>query len=342
MGRVSSLLKYLRELEESTRPSLTFEAKDRGEWALWRARLRARLSELLILPKERVDLEPEVLETKDCEGYVREKVLYKTEGNFGVPAYLLKPRGGERAAVLALHGHGRGKVDVAGVYKDELDYQRFIAPLNYDYGVQLAKRGYVVLVPEGRAFGELASDGMNCTWAFTASLLLGRTVVGMRVWDAMRSIDYLEALPEVDPERIGCVGLSWGGTWTAYTSALDERVKAAVISGYFSTFRDMLIERACCPCQYVPGIRLYADFPDVVALIAPRPLFIEYGFRDPLYTRSVVQKAYERLRKVYGLLGAEEGLEIDVFEGGHMFSGRRALDWLDERLKGEGTEPHEP
>jgi fermentation-respiration switch protein FrsA (DUF1100 family) len=314
---------------------LAFRAKEPEEWSIWKERLRNRLTELMALPKERVELEPEVVEARDCDGYVREKVLYKTEGNFFLPAYLLKPKvSGEKPAVLALHGHGRGKVDVAGVYRDEIEYQRFIAPLNYDYGVQLVKRGYVVLAPDGRAFGELASDGMNCTWLLTASMLLGKTVVGMRVWDAMRSIDYLEALPEVDPDRIGCVGLSWGGTWTAYTSALDERIKAAIVSGYFSTFRDMLIERSCCPCQYLSGIRLYADFPDIVALIAPRPLFIEYGSRDPLYTRSEVLKAYEKLRHVYGLLGCDDRLFLDIFEGGHMFSGRNSLPWLDKWLKG--------
>lgn len=329
----TSLIGYLRQLEEATEPQLAFKARSLEEWALWRDRLRTRLVELLFLPKERVDLEPEIVEAKDCESYIREKIFLKTEANFILPAYLLKPKiSGEKPAVLALHGHGRGKIDVVGIYDDEVEYQRFIAPLNYDYGLQLVRRGYVVLAPDGRAFGELASDGMNCTWLLTASMLFGRTVVGMRVWDAMRSLDYLETLPDVDPERIGCLGLSWGGTWTVYTSALDERIKAAIVSGYFSSFRDMLIERSCCPCQYVPGIRFYADFPDIVALIAPRPLFIEYGSRDPLYTRSAVLKAYERLRKVYGLLGCEDRLSLDIFEGGHMFSGRHSLDWLDRWL----------
>ncbi|MEM3694004.1 MAG: alpha/beta hydrolase family protein [Candidatus Bathyarchaeia archaeon] len=261
----TSLIGYLRQLEEATEPQLAFKARSLEEWALWRDRLRTRLVELLFLPKERVDLESEIVEAKDCESYIREKIFLKTEANFILPAYLLKPKiSGEKPAVLALHGHGRGKIDVVGIYDDEVEYQRFIAPLNYDYGLQLVRRGYIVLAPDGRAFGELASDGMNCTWLLTASMLFGRTVVGMRVWDAMRSLDYLETLPDVDPERIGCLGLSWGGTWTVYTSALDERIKAAIVSGYFSSFRDMLIERSCCPCQYVPGIRFYADFPDIV------------------------------------------------------------------------------
>lgn len=334
MSGETSFLEYLRRVEESTEPLLAFKAETLDGWAKWRLELRDTLKRLIALPEDRVAVEVDVAEVKSCEGYTRKKITYKVEPRFRVPAYLLIPkRGGEKPGVLALHGHGRGKDDVAGIYRNEVEYQRFIAPLNYDYGVRLAKRGYVVLAPDGRCFGELASDGVTCTWGFTASLLLGRTLVGLRVWDAMKAIDVLQSMSEVDPERIGCLGLSWGGTWTSYLSALDERVKTAVISGYFGTFRDMLIERGCCPCQYIPKVRLYADFPDIVSLIAPRPLLIEYGLRDPLYTKSVVLRAYESLKRVYSLLGADEKLAMDMFDGGHMFHGVKAFKWLDKWLK---------
>jgi len=75
----------------------------------------------------------------------------------------------------------------------------------YDYAHQLAQRGYVVLAPDARAFGERAPNGQTCTWMMTAALLLGKTLVGMRVWDAMRAVDYLQTRPEVDPQRIACV-----------------------------------------------------------------------------------------------------------------------------------------
>lgn len=336
MERNYSVLEYLRRLENQNKPLYRFKAQSLEEWREWRSKLKNKLIELLGgFPEEKVPLNPEVTESFEKDGIIVEKVVYDTEENFSVPAYLLKPAGlkGKAPAILALHGHGRGKVDVVGISSSEVEYQKYIAPLNYDYGFKLAKKGYVVLAPDGRCFGELSKDGVTCTWGFTSSLLLGKTMVGQRVWDAIRSIDFLQSLPFVDKEKIGCVGLSWGGTWTAYTSALDERIKVAVISGYFSTFRDMLIERGECPCQYIPGILKYADFPDIVGLIAPRPLLIEYGKRDPLYTPSYVIKAYEKLKKIYDFLSAGNKLDIDIFDGGHMFSGRKSIAWLEKWLK---------
>ncbi len=334
-NRNLSLLEYYRWLSQKITPDYRFSAQSLDEWREWRENLRRKLKEILKIPDERVPLNPEVVEEFERDGVIIRKVIYDVEENFSVPAYLLLPADikGKAPAILALHGHGRGKVDVVGIVRDEIEYQRYIAPYNYDYAYQLAKRGYIVLAPDGRAFGELSKDGVSCDWAFKAAIMLGKTVVGMRVWDAMRSLDYLEQLPEVDVARIGCIGLSWGGTWTAYTAALDERIKVAVISGYFSDFVDMLVERPCCICQYLPGILTIADFPDIVGLIAPRPLLIEYGRRDPLYTYSRVLRAYERLRRIYSLLKAEDKLEIDIFEGGHMFHGRKAFIWLDRWLK---------
>jgi len=329
------MLEYLRDIESKILPTLSFKANTVEEWKEWRKALKEELIELLGgFPERKCPLNPEVLEVVEFDDYVMEKVIYDTEPNFSVPAYVLIPKNkrGKLKAVFCLHGHGRGKVDVVGLAKDEIERQRYILPLNYDYGLQLVKRGFFVLAPDGRCFGELSKDGVTCDWGFKSSLLLGKTLVGLRVWDAIRSIDYLQSRPEVDPGKIACLGLSWGGTWTAYTSALDERVKVAVISGYFSTFRDMLIERSCCPCQYIPRILKYADFPDIVALIAPRPLLIEYGRRDPLYTYSFVVKAYEKLKRVYKLLGVEDRLDIDIFDGAHMFCGRKALPWLEKWL----------
>jgi len=334
-ARNYSTLSYLLKERAHVGPAFAFRAGDEEEWREWKEALRARLISLLGgFPEERAPLDAEVLETVEEDSYVREKVVYQSESEVSVPAYLLIPRErrGRSRALLCLHGHGRGKDDVVGLAANLVQRQQAIRPLNYDYGAQFARRGYVVLAPDARAFGERVKDGMNCTWAFTSALLLGKVMVGLRVWDAIRSIDYLQSRPEVDGERIGCVGLSWGGTHTAYTSAVDERVKAAVISGYFSSFQDMLIERGCCPCQYIPGILRYADFPDIVALIAPRPLLIENGARDPLYTVEVVKQEYRRLESVYGLLGVPERLDLDLFDGGHMFSGRKAFAWFDRWL----------
>jgi len=336
-NRVYSTLQYLNGVYEKLRPSMGFRAETREEWREWRDKLRAKLVELLGgFPQEKCPLNPEVLETVEEERYIREKVVFDSEPGASVPAYVLIPKGvtsnGKARALLCLHGHGRGKDDVAGIATNEVDRQRFIRPLNYDYAHQFAERGYFVLAPDARCFGERGQDGMTCTWAFTSGLLMGKIMVGMRVWDAIRAIDYLQTRPEVDGERIGCVGLSWGGTHTIYTAALDERIKVAVVSGYFGGFKDVLIDRGCCPCQYVPNILKYADLPDIVSLIAPRPLLIENGTRDPLYTLEVVKEEYTRVERVYNLLGAGDRIDIDIFEGGHQFSGRKAFDWVEKWL----------
>ena len=332
-----STLSYLLRVHDQIRPQYAFHATDETGWKEWHKGLRTKLSELLGgFPEEKCPLDAEILGRTEEEDYVREKLVFESEPGVSVPAYLLLPKdlpkGRKSPALLCLHGHGRGKDDAAGIARDDLDRQRFIRPLNYDYAHQFACKGYITLAPDSRCFGERAQDDMSCSWAFTSGLLLGKIMVGMRVWDAMRAVDYLLSRPEVDPERIGCVGLSWGGTHTIYTSALDDRIKVAVVSGYFSSFKDTLIDRGECPCQYVPNILKYADLPDIVALIAPRPLLIENGTRDPLYTLEVVKEEYKKLERVYEVLGVPERVDIDIFEGGHQFSGRKAFDWFDRWL----------
>jgi dienelactone hydrolase len=336
-GRTYSTLDYLRQVADATTPELAFSADDRAGWFVWRDALAHRLSILLgSFPRERVDLDAETVETVRCDGYVREKIVFESEPGVSVPAYLLIPDrragGPPGAALLCLHGHGRGKVDVAGVASTPVERQVRITSHNYDYAHQLAQRGYVVLAPDARAFGERAPGGESCTWMMTAALLLGKTLVGMRVWDAMRAVDLLRSRPEVDPDRIGCVGLSWGGTHTIYTTALDPRIRVAVVSGYFSSFRDALIERGCCPCQYVPNILTVADLIDVVGLIAPRPLLLENGTEDSLYTTDVVAAEYQKLQRIYAVAGAEDRLALDMFPGGHRWNGALAYEWLDRWL----------
>lgn len=328
---------YYDRLRADLVPALAFRATSADEWRTWRKELTRQLTDLLGgFPAHRHPLNATVTERVEEEAFVRERVVFESEPGVAVPAYLLLPRGARpgRAlpVILCLHGHGRGKDDVVGLAATPKERQQRIGALNYDYGRRFAELGYVVLAPDARAFGERAADGMGCSWAMTAGLLLGKTLVGMRVWDAMRAIDYLQTRPEVDPERIGCVGFSWGGTHTIYTAALDERVKAAVVSGYFGTFGEMLIEAEECPCQYVPRLLRYADLPDLVSLIAPRPLLIEHGTEDPQATTEVVQDAYGRVEGAYRLLGAADQLDLDLFPGGHRFSGRNAFDWMDRWL----------
>jgi len=342
-GRVSnaadslSTRVYYDRLRADVAPALAFRATSVDEWRAWRTELTRQLTDLLGgFPDHRHPLNATVTERVEEEAFVRKRVVFESEPGVAVPAYLLLPRnvtqGQALPAVLCLHGHGRGKDDVVGLAATPKERQQRIQALNYDYGRRFAERGYVVLAPDARPFGERAADGMTCAWAMTAGLLLGKTLVGLRVWDAMRAIDYLQTRPEVDPARIGCVGFSWGGTHTIYTAALDERITAAVVSGYFGAFGEMLIEAEECPCQYVPHLLRYADLSDLVSLIAPRPLLIEHGTDDPQATAAVVDEAYARVESAYRLIGAADRIDLDRVAGGHRFSGDRVFDWMDRWL----------
>jgi dienelactone hydrolase len=292
---------------------------------------------------------PNVVVTEEVDegNYVRQRLLYDSEPFATVPAWLLVPKditpGERRPAILCAHGHGRGKDDVAGVLSvDDPEVARSaserIQRLNYDYGRQLVTRGYVCLVPDWRAFGERAApDGWRrnyndgCDLLYLAYGYLGFQLLALDIWDAMRGLDVLQALPFVAGERLGAVGLSFGGTMVTYLAALDQRVRCAVISGYLSTIHDALSHRGranTCGSQFLPGLLTFGDIAAVAGLIAPRPCLIEIGERDETFHVDDARRAYEDLARIYAAAGARDRLDVDVHPGGHAFSGAKAFDWL--------------
>jgi pimeloyl-ACP methyl ester carboxylesterase len=127
------------------------------------------------------------------------------------------------------------------------------------------------------------------------------------------------------------MGFSGGGMNTLYTAALDQRITVAVISGYFSHYR-FLRQAIHCDCNYLPRILEYADMPDVGCLIAPRPLLIVGGTQDPIFPQDGVVAAFNEVVKAYRLLGVEDRLEMDIFEGGHRFNGAKSFGFIERWL----------
>jgi hypothetical protein len=149
----------------------------------------------------------------------------------------------------------------------------------------------------------------------------------------MKALDILEERPEVDPNRIGCTGLSWGGTHTAYLSMLDRRIKAALVSGYFSNFEDIMYREAVCPCQYLPQVAVKFDFHDLLfGLVAPRPLYVQNGVKDLLYTPEAVRKAFREGSRIYRVLGAPKNAVLEMHDGAHEYRFAPALEWFSKVL----------
>ena len=167
--------------------------------------------------------------------------------------------------------------------------------------------------------------------------MLGMTVLGMDVHDGMCALDYLCSREFVDSDRIGVMGLSFGGTMTTWMSICDERIKAADIICYSDRFADFgMRDVNICGSQITPGLYALCDVADLQGLIAPRPLLVEIGSYDDCFEVDSATDCFREVEKIYAAAGARDRLELDLFEGGHQWSGRKSFDFFAKYL-GDGS-----
>lgn len=345
--------KSLASRFRQTSRRMAFQGESRAEAIAWQRKARRQLASRLGLDRfEKITPRPVRVESTPQSGYTREEWLIQTERDVRLPFYLLVPDELQIPAPLVLcpHGHGSaGKWATAG-RSDIAAMQPIIEQYNYDYGVQLARAGFITACPDARGFGQRREPAIqndrqvpdyfssaSCHNLTLAGAPLGLTVQGMWTWDLMRLLDFLSGDKRIDSTRIGCAGLSGGGLQTLNLAALDTRVQAAVVSGYFYGVRESLqIQNSNCMCNLVPGLWEDFDTGDIGALVAPRGLFIETGDDDPLNGASGVKNVKSQVaisRKVFKALGDEKKLVHHVFHGQHRWDGTRAIPWLQEQLQ---------
>jgi dienelactone hydrolase len=276
----------------------------------------------------------------DLKDHRREELLLVAEGLPPLPLYLLLPRSKVEKfpGVLALHGHGAfGHHPVAG--RDDLPgVAAAIKASNYDYGRQLARRGYAVAVPCLTPFGprlgarEAYGKQDPCAVTFIRMQLLGKLLIAENLRDCLWALEALARHPRVDARRLGCVGLSYGGRMAMLTAALEPRIRAAVISGALNVMQERIGKHYSCGAQVIPGLLEHGDVPEIGALIAPRLAVWEAGTRDALIDPKWAEEALGRMRPAYAALGARDRLVVDRFEGGHVWSGRLAYPQLEKAL----------
>jgi len=238
---------------------------------------------------------------------------------------------------------------------------------------ELAKRGYVVLVHDAFAFGSrrvLYSDVAGIEWGpcnvegksdanpedpanielynrwasehehiLSKSLFCGGTTwPGVFLAEDMKALDVLCKRPEVDPERIGCGGLSGGGLRTVYLGGADSRVKSAVCAGFMSTWEDFLLNKSYTHTwmTYTPLLPRYLDFPEILGLRVPLPTLVLNNIDDELYTMQEMTRADNILKKVYEKAGAGNQYKCSFYPGPHKMDApmqEEAFDWFDRCLK---------
>jgi dienelactone hydrolase len=299
----------------------------------WRTATRARLHALLGPEPAPVPLDVEITDSVDCGAYSRDRIVFDSEETMAVPAFLLVPHARRDAppgpGVLAIHGHGAGKALVCGVEPG--------GPGD-DYAHQLAQLGYVVLAPDLRGFGERAdwmpSDKYECDWNLVCAVMAGVVPLERNLWDLQRALDVLTAHDLVDGSRVGAAGLSYGGTCALFLAALDQRVRAAVVSGYLSSWRAAHeMPWNMCGSQILPGQLGALEHLDIAGLIAPRPLLVESGTEDDLFPVAAARATVGALARVYASLGAPpDALRHDVFDEGHRWHGVLVPEFLERFL----------
>ena len=326
-----------RHLMDTLEPSLAFCGEDLEPW---QKQLRGKVRQLVgDMPEEPVPLNVRTLWKRDHTLGTIEKIVFTSELCSDVPAYVCLPKSQEPPYTffICVQGHSTGMHNSVAVARDD-NAAPIEVPGDRDFGLGCMKRGIGALCIEQRSFGERRervqqkTSSHGCHDATMHALMLGRTLLGERVYDVDRGIDYLLSRGDANPERIGIMGNSGGGTVSLFASALLPRISYAMPSCYFCTFRDSIMSIYHCADNYVPGLLKYAEMADVMGLFAPRPVVIVAGKEDGIFPVAGVRKAFRHLKRIYTAAGASQRCHLVVGNGGHRFYAKDAWPVMLEEI----------
>lgn len=301
------------------------------EWKATLPQRREQWLEMLGLSPlpERTPLNATVTGVLERGDYVVEKVHFQCLPNAYVIGNLYRPAKieGRLPAVLYLCGHTKGKV----------------SPTYQSHPRWFGQHGYVALVLDPIQLGE--SQGLHHgtfregRWDWQSR---GYTPAGTEVWNAMRALDYLESRPDVDPDRMGVTGLSGGGVISWCLGAADERVKVVVPVCQSGSIEHVVFDRATdghCDCAFWINYHRWC-WPDIGALIAPRPFLIASGSEDVLWRPYGYRDVAHRIRRQYAALDADGQFDLveDLSPHGYTPKLRRAIfSWFNKHLKNDDS-----
>ena len=334
---------FYRELAKRTTPSLAFGGH-LGDVAAHQRTVRAKLSELLRCdPSGRSRaIEWKSLGTKRIRQGVVEKVVFQSREFCNVPGLLCIPDGWSGDTVfICLQGHTQD-----GMYKsintapgDWNTPKR--AAGDRDFAIGCMERGIAAFCVEQSCFGERADrrksgKSANCADAYGRALMLGETLIGERVYDVARAVDFLRARSETARAKIGITGNSGGGTVSIYSAALLPEIDFCMPSCSFGSYAKSKMCVHQCVCGYVPDILRYLEMDDVMACFAPRPLVVVAGKDDGVIPLASVREAYGRLEKIYAAMGAADRCRLVVGGEGHRFYAKEAWEEMLPMMSAAG------
>lgn len=272
---------------------------------------------------EKTELNAEVLEEIDCGIYIRQKVAYNAEANDRITAYLCLPKNAtvNTPVIFCHHQHNRqfnlGKSEVMGLMGNP----------DQAYAKELAEKGYITFAPDAIAFEERQGGGEY--FELATRLVKGKTLMAKVIHDVSIGIDYLASRKEINIDKLGFIGHSYGGKMALWMPAFDDRIKASASNGGCIDYRNALTPDTGIQMEFcIPGIMNKLDLEDIVATIKNCPVLILAGSEDEW------SRGYQGLYDLLVGRGMRE-VELKVYEGGHEFSPEMrdyAYDFLAKNL----------
>ena len=307
-----------------------------NDWKANRERFRAELREMLGLEPlpARTPLKPVVTGQIEHDTFVVEKLYFQSLPGFYVTANLYRPKQREAPAPTILYLSGHGPVISNGIsYGNKAAYQH--------HGAWFARNGYVCLITDTVELGEIegihhGTYRSNMWWWNSR----GYTPAGVEAWSNIRALDYLCTRPEVDTNRFGVTGRSGGGAYSWWVAALDDRIKAAAPVAGITDLRNHVIDGSVeghCDCMFIVNTYRW-DYPQVAALVAPRPLMIANSDSDWIFPLDGVVRLHRKVRNVYESYGASSNLALLITGGPHKDTQDLQLPvfrWFNRHLKHE-------
>ena len=283
--------------------------------AAWARKLRTQLNVLLkiddlVTAKKPIPPAPKTISSEKRDKYVLHIMEINSTADRRIRIALTVPNDlkGPAPAVVAIGGHSSTHLSCLESAKG---YYRFAHVLS--------EKGYVTI-----------STSVSRHKTFDRDK---RILMGERLWDLMRCVDYLESRKDVDARRIGCGGLSLGGEMAMWLGGMDTRMKATVSSGFLTTMDQL--EHNHCRCWKFPGLRGLVDFADLYALTAPRALQCQNGLKEKptWFSVPLARKTLKEIAPAYADLKKPGNLEFVAHKGGHEIDLPSLVAFFDKHLK---------
>lgn len=351
-ARNHSPYEMFRRMAEKHTPRLRYDGS--RPFAPWQEEARGAV--LATLGRFPDDVEPnaELVAEVERGGVVTQRWLIDVQPDLSCAAYVNRPASWSPGdaplpGILCWHGHGPVGFPVGmeammgNVSSPQL---AALADLHGAYGMRMAAEGYVTFAVEWMGNGtmndavlpnnrDLAAGRDWCDLYYLNATLLGMTPLGINLLSGIRLMDFAVGLDYLDPDRIGAMGLSCGGTHALWSCLIDERIKAVEIICYSDVFCDFAIrDLNYCGSQITPGLFDLVDVPDLQGLLAPRPLLIDIGAFDDCFRVESATACFEQVREIYERAGAAENLTMNLFHGGHEWEGGASVDFFRRSLSG--------